>query len=162
MSKKTEKFDELLAMHPPEVQDWVTKMDRLLTATCKSAVDNKGNFTYTSKESSKIVCRIAMGEPFCTVRPNTINVTDLHTSIPENMLEIMRNARGCGGCAKKNPNFVQCKHGGPYRFSHNGEQFESCRFVGFNFSIDNAGDRSILEKWITEELLSTKSHKTTG
>lgn len=72
--------------------------------------------------------------------------------LPENMLNIMRNARGCGGCAKKNPNFVECKHGGPYQFTHENEKFESCRFVGFNFALDDVANRDLLTKWLEMEL----------
>jgi len=154
MSKKDEKFNELIILQPAEIQDWVVKMDKLLLDHgCKSAVDAKGNFTYTSKQSGKIVCRIALGETECTVRPNTNNATNSNAmgSIPENMLAIMRNARGCGGCEKKNPNFIQCKHGGPFQFSHSGENFESCRYVGFNFILDSAENRDVLEKWLLTE-----------
>ena len=155
MSKKNEMFTELVNSQPAEIKDWVIKMDKLLTdSSCKSAVDNKGNFTYTSKQSGKIVCRITLGEGDCQIRPNTINAKSSNNmaNIPDSMLEIMRSARGCGGCAKKNQNFVQCKHGGPYQFSHKGEDFESCRYVGFNFAVDNADNRIVLEQWIESEL----------
>jgi len=38
------------------------------------------------------------------------------------------------------------------KFAHNGEDFEGCRFVGFNFSLDNAAERDLLEKWIELEV----------
>ena len=159
MSKKDDKFNELVNLQPSDIKNWIISVDKLLTGGgCKVTVDNKGNFTYTSKQSNKIVCRITMGESGCSIRPNTNNATNsnnIAAVFPENMLDTMRNARGCGGCAKKNPNFVQCGHGGPYKFTHNGENFEGCRFVGFNFSLDNAAERNLLEKWIECELAFT-------
>jgi len=156
MAKKDDKFNELINLQPSDIRDWLIFADKLLIDSgCKAAVDNKGNFTYTSKKSNKIVCRITISEHGCTIRPNTINATDssnMAAQFPENMLDVMRDARGCGGCAKKNPNFVECGHGGPYKFAHNGEDFEGCRFVGFNFSIENAAERNLLEKWIELEV----------
>lgn len=156
MTKKDEKFNELIGLQPPEVKIWISEMDKLLTASgCKAAVDSKGNFTYTSKQSKKIICRISMGTTGSTVRPNTINATGsscIKVTIPESMLDIMKNSRGCGGCAKKNPNFIECNHGGPYQFTQNDDKFESCRFVGFNFALENAENREILKKWIECEL----------
>jgi len=155
MSKKDDKFNELINHQPAEIKDWIVKTDHLLmNSGCKAAVDAKGNFTYTSKHNKKIICRITMTETGCSVRPNTNNAVDLSNMamLPESMLNIMRSTRGCGGCAKKNPNFVACKHGGPYQFSHNNEKFESCRFVGFNFTLENEAVRDVLEIWIKNEL----------
>jgi len=156
MSKKDERFNALVNLNPPEIKEWVTKIDKMLIGSgCKVAVDDKGNFTYTCKASKKIICRITMGEAGCRVRPNTIyanNSSSIKPDLPGNMLDIMRSARGCGGCAAKNPNFVQCKHGGPYLFTHGSESLESCRYVGFNFAADASANRDFLEKWIECEL----------
>jgi len=158
MSKKDEKFNELINFQQLEIKNWVVEMDKLLTNSgCKVAVDSKGNFTYTSKQSKKIVVRITMKETECIVRPNTINATSsdsIETNLPESMLEVMRNSRGCGGCAKKNPSFIECKHGGPYKFMQEGKEFEACRFVGFNFSVADAENRAALKKWLELELES--------
>jgi len=97
-----------------------------------------------------------MNETGCSIRPNTNNAissNNIATVLPENMLSIMRSARGCGGCAKKNPNFVECKHGGPFQFTHDNEKFESCRFVGFNFALDDAANRNLLARWFEMELV---------
>ena len=156
MTKKDVKFNELITQQPSDEKNWITQMDKLLTDSgCKAAVDTKGNFTYTSKQSKKIVCRIAMGEAKCLVRPNTISASssdEIKAMLPEDMLDVMRKSRGCGGCAKKNPNFVECNHGGPYQFSQDNENFESCRFVGFNFGIDTEANREMLKKWLECEL----------
>ena len=156
MSKKDEKFNELLHFQPAEIKDWIIGIDKMLTeGGCKAAVDNKGNFTYTSKQSKKIVCRITMNEFGCLIRPNTniaISSDAIDAELSESMLDAMRGARGCGGCAKKNPNFVQCGHGGAYKFIQGGESFESCRFVGFNFALDDAKERELLKKWLECEL----------
>jgi len=156
MAKKDEKFNELINLQPPAIKDWIIWADKLLIGSgCKAAVDNKGNFTYTSKNSKKIVCRITISEAGSYIRPNTNNATgssNIAAVLPENMLGVMRTARGCGGCAKKNPNFVACNHGGPYQFAHDNEKFESCRFVGFNFALDDAANRDLLAKWIEIEL----------
>ena len=156
MSKKDDKFNELINLQPLEIKDWVIDIDKLLTSSgCKAAVDNKGNFTYTSRQSNKIICRITMNESGCSVRPNTNHAASsdkIASLLPECMLYTMRNSRGCGGCKEKNPNFVQCKHGGPYQFTQNNERFESCRFVGFNFSLGSVDERNFLKKWIIREL----------
>jgi len=154
MSKKDTAFNKLVAMQTVEVQSWVAGMDKRLTdGGCKSAVDDKGNFTYTSRTTGKIVCRINLSESGCTVRPNTNHASGTTDSLPESMKGVMRNARGCGGCAKKNPSFVECKHGGPYRMTDGGESFESCRFVGFNFALDSEEERDALTRWIEAELI---------
>jgi len=154
MAKKDDRFNELIGLQTAEVRDWVIATDDLLiNSGCKAAVDNKGNFTYTSKQSNKIVCRITMNDTGSSIRPNTNNAKgNMAAKLPDSMLDIMRNTRGCGGCEKKNPNFVSCSHGGPYMFMHNNEEFESCRFVGFNFALDDAATRNVLTKWIEEEL----------
>ena len=163
MSKKDDKFNTLVHLNPSEIKDWIIRMDKLLISSgCKATVDDKGNFTYTSKQNKKIVCRITMGEAGCTVRPNTNyanNSSNIKAKLPDDMLSIMRNVRGCGGCAKKNPNFIQCKHGGPFLFSHNSENFESCRFVGFNFMVDEPSYRDFLEKWLEIELAMSTASK---
>jgi len=156
MGKREELFNELIAHQSAETKDWVIKMNQLLTQHgCKVTVDKNGNFTYASKQSNKIMCRITMNEKGCTVRPNTIHAAHsdaIQAQPPQPMLDIMQSARGCGGCAKANPAFVSCKHGGPYQFAHNGQQFESCRYVGFNFPTTDAQTRDVLEKWIEKEL----------
>ena len=157
MTKKETAFNELINFHPPAVKDWLIEMDKLLMDSgCKAAVDSKGNFTYTAKQTKKIICRITIKETGCLIRPNTSNVTSANSiapKLPENMLNIMRSTRGCGGCEKKNPNFIQCSHGGPYRLTYENEDFESCRYVGFNFEIEDASNRNVLKKWIELELL---------
>ena len=156
MSKKDDRFNELIDFQPSDIKDWIIGADKmLLEGGCKAAVDNKGNFTYTSKSSNKIVCRITMNENGSSIRPNTNNATSSNNMVAEPseyMLDVMRNARGCGGCAKKNPNFVECNHGGPYQFVHDNDNFESCRFVGFNFALDDEADRNLLTQWLELEL----------
>ena len=157
MTKKDKMFNELANYQTADIKQWVEEIDKLLMeGGCKSAVDAKGNFTYTSKKSGKIICRITMNENGCTVRPNT-NITNCSSMIAakptDNMLDVMRNTpRGCGGCALKNPNFVSCKHGGPYRFAHNGEQFESCRYNGYDFTTDDNANREYIKQWVVHEL----------
>jgi hypothetical protein len=44
-------------------------------------------------------------------------------------------------------------HGGaPYQFSYLGEDFEICRFIGFEFTLSDAPVRDVLRKWIELEL----------
>jgi len=156
MNKKDTMFNEFIKHQPLDIRNWIVKVDKLLIDNdCKASVDNKGNFTYKSKENDKIVCRITLGETYCTIRPNTNNANNsdnMTNSFPDNMLEIMRNTRGCGGCAAKNPNFTQCKHGGPYKFKHGNEEFEGCRFVGFNFALNETRNYDVLEEWLRTEL----------
>ena len=152
MSKKDEMFSKLVGQQPPEVKDWILDMDKFLTdGGCKSSMDAKNTFTYTSKKSKKMVCKISIDPSGCTIRPNT-NCGDLAIDFPEIMLAEMRGGRGCGTCAEKNPDFVQCRHGGPFELAYNGEKFQRCRYYGFNFSADNAIVREVLKKWIELEL----------
>jgi len=78
MSKKDEKFSELVNLQQPEIKNWVIEMDKLLL------------------DGGRMV------------RPNT-NIVDSSSMIAakpsSNMLEVMRNVRGCGGCAIRNPEF---------------------------------------------------------
>ena len=157
MSKKDDKWGELINLQTEEVKHWLNEMDKLLLeGGCKAAVDAKGNFTYTSKKSGKIICRITMAEGVCTVRPNTntANCSSVIAAKPtDSMLDVMRSSpRGCGSCALKNPNFVSCKHGGPYRFAHDGEQFESCRYNGYDFTTEDAANRECIKQWVVREL----------
>jgi hypothetical protein len=72
------------------------------------------------------------------------------------MLNVLRSRnKGCRNCsALNNPVFVKCMSGGePYRFSYEGEDFELCRYGGFEFLLENANERNVLKKWIELELL---------
>jgi len=71
------------------------------------------------------------------------------------MLDVLRGRnRGCRACSElNNPVFVQCMHGGePHRFMHEGEDFELCRFGGFEFFLYDATEREMLWKWVELEL----------
>ena len=157
MSKKHEAFNELVAQQPAELSEWLTETHKFLTDSgCKFTNDAKGTFTYNIGKNKKMVCKIKIDKLGCSLRPNTthiLNSTDLIAKLPGYMLDTMRGGRGCGKCAENNPSFVQCKHGGPFEFTYNGERFERCRYFGFNFSLDNATERGLLREWIEMEVV---------
>ena len=146
-----------------EIKEWVINLDKLLTQSCKVVGEVRyflcdGIFTYTSIKTKKIICKIDLRVKNSSIIPSANhfgNSSNILNEFTENMLNIMRSRhRGCRFCSEcNNPHFVQCIHGGePYRFSHKGEHFELCRFTGFEFSLMNANERKVLEKWIELEL----------
>ena len=133
-------------------------MDKLLTdGGCKSAYDGKDTFSYTSKASKRLVCKIKLGKSDCAFKPNGNHLPgsgSIISQLPQHMLEYMKSGRECGVCAKNNPDFVQCRHGGPYTFTHDGSTFQRCRFDGPSFALDNSAERDLFRKWIELELAS--------
>ncbi|MCL2421196.1 MAG: hypothetical protein FWD03_05000, partial [Defluviitaleaceae bacterium] len=146
---------------PSEIRDWVVDIEKLLIDNgCKiscfflSNTNGDGSFSYTSKKGKKTVCRIAMGVQgsLIEIRGNHFaNEKNILPELPERMLDIVKSGR-CGGCAERNSSFVNCRHGGPFKFTYNGEQLERCAFGGYVFPLDNAADRSLIKKWLEMEL----------
>jgi len=148
---------------PPEIKEWVINLDKLLTQTCKVVGRTQyslcgGVFEYTSLKTKKLVCKINLFARSCTIVPgaNHFEVSNIILDeLTENMFNVMRSRnKACRDCSDLNkPIFVQCMHGGtPHRFIHESEDFELCRFMGFEFSLNNADERNVLRKWIELEL----------
>jgi hypothetical protein len=155
MTKKEQVFNELINLQPKEIKDWIIRIDKLLTDNgCKASV-SKDTFTYISPKTKKFVCKISIKEAGSTVKTNGIhllNEDNILFQLPENMLSHVKNGKSCGVCAENNPNFVQCRHGGPFKFSYSGVDYNRCRFYPFDFSLEKINERKILEKWIELEL----------
>jgi len=145
----------------PEIRDWICDIEKLLVdGGCKlstfflSNTNGDGSFSYASRKSKKTVCRIAMGIAGCLVeiRGNHFtNENNILPELPQSMLSVVKSGR-CGACAGGNPNFISCRHGGPFKFTYNGENLERCAFGGYVFSLDNAAERELLKKWTKYEL----------
>jgi len=154
---------EYVNTQPHEIKEWVIGLDELLVQSCK--IDGEvryslcdGIFTYTSRKTKKAVCKIDLKAKNSSVILNVsnfVNLNNILNEFTENMLNIMRSKnRWCRFCSERNnPVFVKCVHGGePYKFSYNGEDFELCRFTGFEFPLNNTEERNILRQWIELEL----------
>ncbi|MCL2397645.1 MAG: hypothetical protein FWC93_06210 [Defluviitaleaceae bacterium] len=139
---------------PPDIRQWVVDLDKLLTQSCKVAGEVRyflcdGIFNYTSRKTKKIVCKIDLRAKDSSVIPGAshFETSDgILGELTENMFDAMRRRNmGCRVCQEINGlGFVKCPHGGdPHRFSYKGEGFELCRFVGFEFLIDNEKEREV-------------------
>jgi len=152
---------------PPSIKEWVIGMNELLSQNCKVSGEVRyflcdGIFTYTSRKTKKIVCKIDLRAKSSSA---ILNANHFETSsnilnqLTEFMLDTMRSKnRNCKNCSELNiPDFVKCPYGGgePYRFSHNGEDFELCRHNGFEFFLNSETDRNVLRNWIELELAWT-------
>jgi len=149
---------EFANSQPPEIREWIIAAEKLLMDNkCKiscfylSNTNGDGSFSYAKR--GKTICRIAMGMggSLIDIRGNHFtNESTILPDLPSHMLNTIRQG-GCGNCAD-NPNFVACRHGGPFKFTYNGENFERCAFVGYTFSLEDALDRDVLKKWLEYEL----------
>ena len=152
---------EFAAPQPPQIRDWICGAEKLLLDSgCKistfflSNTNGEGSFSYASPKSKKTVCRIAMGitGSLIEIRGNHFaNEDNILPRLPGSMLNTVKSGR-CGGCAEGNPNFVSCRHGGPFKFTYKGRQLERCVFGGYIFSLDSTAERDILKKWLAYEL----------
>ena len=157
-------INEYANTQPPEIKEWVVGLDELLTQSCKVTGEVRyflcdGIFTYTSRKTKKVICKIDLRAKNSSATPNVNHFessNDILNHFTEFMLDTMRrNHKHCGNCSKLNiPDFVKCPYGKgePYRLSCKGEDFELCQHYGFEFSIDNAEERDVLRKWIELEL----------
>jgi hypothetical protein len=148
---------------PSEIKEWIVDLDKLLTQTCKVTGNSQyflcgGVFEYTSRKTKNLVCKINLLAGNCTIIPGANHFGDTNNilgELTENMFNAMRiRNKRCRTCSElNNPIFVKCmSRGEPYRFTHEGEDFELCRYGGFTFLLDNANERKVLRKWIESEL----------
>ena len=147
----------------PEIKEWLIDLNKVLIQSCKVAGRSQyslcgGVFEYTSRKTKNRVCTINLLARGCSIIPSANhleNQSNLLNELTPDMLAIMRDRnRRCRFCSElNNLMFVKCMHGGkPYMFSHEREDFEICRFTGFEFSLNNAKEREVLKKWIEMEL----------
>ena len=148
---------------PSEIKEWVVNLDKLLVQTCKTVGRSQyslcgGVFEYTSRETKNLVCKVNLLARNCTIIPNANHFEDssnILVELTESMFNTMRSRnKACRACLEiNNPVFVKCMSGGePHRFSHGGEDFELCRYAGFEFTLNNSKEREVLRKWIEIEL----------
>ena len=146
----------LVGGQSPEVKKWILDIDKFLADNGCKVVGDSNSFTYTLRKNKKQICKIYLSITGGVIRPNVYHLANKQhiDGLTDNMLEHMRGGRGCGICAEKDPNFVHCRHGGPYCITHDDEYFERCRYQGFNFPLDNAAERETLRMWVEAELAS--------
>jgi len=149
---------------PPDIKEWVICLDKLLAQSCKVTGEVRyflcdGIFTYTSRKTKKVICKIDLRAKKSSATPNVNhfeNSNDILNHFTEFMLDTMKSKhKNCGNCSKLNtPVFVKCPYGKgePHRLSCKSEDFELCQHYGFEFSIDNEKERNVLRKWIELEL----------
>jgi len=157
----TASASEFASSQSLEIRDWIIDIEKLLVNKgCKiscfflSNTNGDGSFSYISQKGKKTVCRVAMGVTgsLVEIRGNHfINKQNILPELPENMLSVVKSGR-CGRCAEGNPNFKSCRHGGPFKFTYNGENLERCAFGGYVFKLNNSMERELIKRWIEMEL----------
>jgi hypothetical protein len=149
-------INEFINPQSAEIKEWIIGMDGfLLENGCKvlgeiNQFTGGAYFSYTSKKSKSAVCRFNMGITGCTVNlkgNHLANPNNILKELPPNMLaQMMVNDRVCS--AEGTP---KCQHE-RYRFTYNDETYYRCRYAGFHFSLEHAGERELIQKWIEYEL----------
>jgi hypothetical protein len=148
---------ECLNSLTPEMATYITELDILLTENnCKNEGD-PGNFkyafTYTSKKTKKVVCKIAFGITGCSIKLNAEHINEylnFITKLPTDMLDIMKNGWNCAKAFDINGCNPKCQAG--FKFKIDGTEYLKCRCLNFNFSINNATNREIIKKWFELEM----------
>jgi hypothetical protein len=154
-------FSQFLEPHTPEIREWLTGIDKLLCGNgCKidaKIKDTTAMFIYTFRKNGKRVCRIFMGADGCKAAPYGHHFAygeGILAELPENMLDEMSNAHQCGGCSTKRPDLVTHS----FRYTHKGKAYNVCRHDGFTFSLGNADERDLIEKWLELELAAVREN----
>jgi hypothetical protein len=156
---------------PPDIKQWLTETDQFLLANgCRVTGDKSGvsAIEYISKKSKKWVCKLYIDVTGCRLRPNIESMRDaghITLELPETMLCVMRE-KNCTGCYGGRSEYIDgqssqtadclCTHGGPFRFTQDGEDFAGCRSPhhrGFKFTLENTKDRQALRKWLEREVM---------
>jgi len=134
---------------PSDKKDWVLDLHNYLTemnCKCDGKIKDFIRFTYTSRKTKEWVCNFEYKPTGFILGINTNfakSLDGIASKLPASTLTALRaDACGCGGACKL----------GPFRISHDGEEFVNCRYVGFQFNLENAEERDILKKWIEAEL----------
>jgi len=139
---------------PHDIKEWLLDLDKLLTDNdCYTDAEiwDYATVTYTSRKTKQMICRVDMKISGSTITPNTRNAKCLDEITPK-LSDAFLSALKEDGCA--------CGRGckkGPYRISHNGEEYLSCnnpphKLSGFNIPLGNAEDREVIRKWIELEV----------
>lgn len=147
--KQAVKLGDYIHSLSPEKRDWIVDLDKfLLENGCRigGEIKDAAVFTYTSRKTKKWVCMLEFRQKGFVVKLNCHTAKSLDSvakTLPDSVLTVLRHdGCGCGGA---------CPFG-PFRISHGGEEFVSCRFEGFPFSLENAEERDVLKKWIELEI----------
>ena len=156
---------EFANSQPPDLKSWIICLEKFLMDNgCKivtfslSNTNGGGSFAYASRKSNRTVCRINMGISGSEIVLKGNHFGDKNnilSELPESMLNVVKSVRGCGDCEARNPDtFKYCRHGGAYKFSYDGSDYECCVFEGYTFSLSEASaeERELLKKWIRYEL----------
>ena len=160
--KHTANASEYANGQPPEIRDWIIDIEKLLINNgCKissfylSNSNGEGSFGYVSHKG-KTICRITMGITGSAIEirgHHFGNKENILSELPESMLNVVKNVSGCGGCEARNPDtFVKCRHGGAWKFTLEGKEYECCVFGGFIFPLNIAEERELIRRWVELEI----------
>ena len=152
-------------MPESKITDWFVHVDKILSdAGCKSVkVKNihtgDGAEYYHGKTKIK-VCKLVTGKKGYSIVMHGNHFTAPYSvvgDLPENMLYVLKNQRGCRPCADPRTCTMTGNGDRYYEFAHNGKTYYCCG-GGFRFDLfdlgadtDDAG-LALLEKWLFAEL----------
>ena len=132
---------------------FVNEVDELLTGLCRLKIvekDEKIRLTYTDNVTKRALVAFAVTGALLNVHLYANNIgryVDELLSMPDAMLNIIKNGRECDGI-EKHPTCI-----GPYCFTMDGNEFKKCRYMNFRFD-DDKDNRTYLKSMIMNEMSS--------
>lgn len=161
--KHCKHINEYVNAQSPEIRKWIREMDEFLTGSGCTVIDNLGDEFIYSKRKIKsrigMVCKIYMDITGCFITPginHLKNPNNIVSMLPDEIVDLMkaRTERECGWCAysRRNPDFIQCRPGCPFKFTYKGEEYIKCRYAEFKISLEHAENRELIRKWLEMEL----------
>jgi len=158
--KQIMNIHEVVNSQSIEVKEWIKELDAFLTQNGCKLDDGCSEFTYIKSDRKgklrkKTVCRIHMGIGGCSITPgynHLENPDNIGKILPENLVNMILDEQGCHGCGGPVPNYKHCRHGGPYKFIHNGEEHIKCQWAKYQIDLYDADNRNFVRQWIEREL----------
>jgi len=171
MAKVKVDINEYASSQPPQVKEWLSKIDNfMIDNNCRvvsSVVSNKkrtdGKFVYTSKRTKKSVCIINIGTSgnYISMRGNhfihPIGKGNILDELPEDIFDFVMEGVGCGLGHCLNLDFSvnqggTCVHNHAEVFEYKGQKSYRCLHNGWRFDLNEATNFEMLTKWIAFEI----------